>query len=107
MTGCVPHGLRRLVAADEFESGVPAHDFARDANRDGDTEDPGDITGLALPFCGLSQLTLGGLTLDPAFDDGTVAYIASAGHSVTSTPVTATLNNSSDRVSIRKGTDLT
>ena len=105
LTGCVPHGLRYLVAADEFEAGVPAHDFARDTNRDGDTEDPGDIAGLALPFCGLSELILGGLTLAPAFDDGTVAYIASAGHSVTSTTVTVTLNGSSDRVSIRKGTD--
>ena len=104
-TGCVPHGLRYLVAADEFEAGVPAHDFTRDANGDGDTTDPGDIDGLALPFCGLSQLTLGGLTLGPAFDDGTVAYIASAGHSVTSTTVTATLNNSADGVSITKGTD--
>ena len=66
---------------------------------------PAISTGLVLPFCGLSQLTLGGLTLDPAFDDGTVAYIASAGHSVTSTTVTATLNNSADGVSITKGTD--
>ena len=105
LTGCVPHGLRRLVAAADFATGVPAHDFARDANGDGDTTDTGDIDGLALPFCGLSQLTLGGLTLDPAFDDGTVAYIASAGHSVTSTTVTATLNNSADGVSITKGTD--
>ena len=101
----MPHGLRYLVAAGEFVSGVPAHDFTRDANGDGDTTDSGDITGLALPFCALSQLTLGSLTLDPAFDDGTVAYIASAGHSVTSTTVTATLNNSADGVSITKGTD--
>ena len=105
LTGCVPHGLRYLVTASEFASGVPAHDFALDANRDGDTLDTGDIAGLALPFCALSQLTLGGLTLGPAFDDGTVAYIASAGHSVTSTTVTATLNNSADGVSITKGTD--
>ena len=105
LTGCVPHGLRRLVAAADFATGVPAHDFARDTNRDGDTEDAGDIAGLVLPFCGLSQLTLGGLTLEPDFDDGTVAYIASAGHSVTSTTVTATLNGSSDRVSIRKSTE--
>ena len=105
LTGCVPHGLRYLVAAGEFVSGVPAHDFTRDANGDGDTTDSGDIVGLALPFCALSQLTLGSLTLDPAFDDGTVAYIASAGHSVTSTTVTATLNNSADGVSITKGTD--
>ena len=34
-----------------------------------------------------------------------MAYIASAGHSVTSTTVTATLNGSSDRVSIRKSTE--
>ena len=105
LTGCVPHGLRYLVTAADFLTDVPAHDFARDANGDGDTTDSGDIVGLALPFCALSQLTLGSLTLDPAFDDGTVAYIASAGHSVTSTTVTATLNNSADGVSITKGTD--
>ena len=105
LTGCVPHGLRYLVTAAEFASGVPAHDFARDANGDGDTADPGDIAGLALPFCALSQLTLGGLTLEPAFDAGTVAYAAAAGHFVTSTTVTATLNNSADGVSITKGTD--
>ena len=105
LTGCVPHGLRYLVTADEFEAGVPAHDFATDANGDGDTADPGDIAGLALPFCALSQLTLGSLTLEPAFDAGTVAYTASAGHFVTSTTVTATLNNSADGVSITKGAD--
>ena len=59
-----------------------------------------------LPFCGLSQLTLGGLTLEPAFDDGTVAYIASAGHSVTSTAVTATLNGSSGPRVDQEGHDL-
>ena len=67
--------------------------------------DPGDIDGLALPFCALSQLTLGSLTLEPAFDDRTVAYFAYAAHSVTTTTVTATLNNSADGVSITKGTD--
>ena len=105
-TGCVPDGLRYLVTALEFEPGIPAHDFAWDENRDGDTADPDDIAGLALPFCGLSDLTLGGgLTLDPAFASGVEAYTASAAHAVTSTTVTATLNNSADGVSITKGAD--
>ena len=109
-TGCVPDGLRYLVTALEFEPGIPAHDFALDENRDGDTADPGDIAGLALPFCGLRELTLGtltlgGLTLDPAFASGVEAYTASAAHAVTSTTVTATLNNSADGVSITKGAD--
>ena len=76
-----------------------------DANRDGDTADPGDIAGLALPFCGLRELTLGGLTLEPAFASDAEAYTASAAHAVTSTTVTATLNNHADGVSITKGAD--
>ena len=59
LTGCVPVELRFLVTADEFAEGVPAHDFiALDANRDGDTDDAGDIPGLNLPFCMLSALAL-------------------------------------------------
>ena len=54
-TGCVPHGLRYLVTAPDFATDVPAHDFAWDENGDGDTADPGDIAGLALPFCGLER----------------------------------------------------
>ena len=104
-TGCVPNGLRYLLTQPEFEPDVPAHDFALDANRDGDTADPGDIAGLALPFCGLRELTLGGLTLEPAFASDAEAYTASAAHAVTSTTVTATLNNHADGVSITKGAD--
>ena len=63
----MPNGLRYLLNESEFAPDVPAHDFALDANGDGDTADPGDIAGLALPFCGLRELTLGGLTLEPAF----------------------------------------
>ena len=53
----------------------------------------------------LSDLTLGGLTLEPAFASGAEAYTASAAHAVTSTTVTATLNNHADGVSITKGAD--
>ena len=91
-TGCVPYGLRYLLNKSQLEVDmmyVPAHDFAWDENRDGDTEDPDDISGLELPFCGLSDLTLSGLTLEPAFSaSGIEAYTASAAHSVTSTTVT-------------------
>ena len=90
-TGCVPHGLRDLLNRSEFAPDIPAHDFAWDENRDGDTADPDDIAGLELPFCGLSDLTLGGgLTLDPAFASGVEAYTAAAAYAVTSTTVTAT-----------------
>ncbi len=104
-TGCVPNGLRHLLTQPEFAPDVPAHDFALDANGDGDTADPGDIAGLTLPFCGLRELTLGGLTLEPAFASDAEAYTASAAHAVTSTTVTATLNNHADGVSITKGAD--
>ena len=105
LTGCVPLGLRDLVAADDFAQGVPAHDFiAVDANRDGDTYDDGDIPGLHLPFCMLGALALSDGTLVPAFAGGTAAYTADVANSVDSTTVTATLPNSSDRLSIRKGT---
>ena len=104
-TGCVPNGLRYLLTQPEFEPDVPAHDFALDANGDGDTADPGDIAGLALPFCALRELTLGGLALEPAFASDAEAYTASAAHAVTSTTVTATLNNHADGVSITKGAD--
>ena len=103
-TGCVPHGLRDLLNEPDFAPDVPAHDFAWDENRDGDTADPGDIAGLALPFCGLSDLTLGTLTLEPAFASGVEAYTAAAARAVTSTTVTATLNGNAD-VSITKGAD--
>ena len=104
-TGCVPNGLRYLLTQPEFAPDVPVHDFALDANGDGDTADAGDIAGLALPFCGLRELTLGGLTLEPAFASDAEAYTASAAHAVTSTTVTATLNNHADGVSITKGAD--
>ena len=104
-TGCVPDGLRDLLNRPEFAPDVPAHDFALDANLDGDTADPGDIAGLALPFCALRELTLGGLTLEPAFASGAETYTASAAHAVTSTTVTATPNNNADGVSITKGAD--
>ena len=104
-TGCVPNGLRYLLTQPEFAPDVPAHDFALDANGDGDTADPGDIAGLALPFCALRGLTLGGLALDPAFASGAETYTASAAHAVTSTTVTASLHDGADDVSITRGAD--
>ena len=104
-TGCVPNGLRYLLNESEFAPDVPAHDFALDANGDGDTADPGDIAGLALPFCALRELTLGGLTLEPAFASATETYTASAAHAVTSTTVTASLHDGADDVSITRGAD--
>ncbi len=103
LTGCVPHELRYLVAADEFAPDVPAHDFiAVDANGDGDTDDPDDIPGLNLPFCMVSALDLSDVTLDPSFVSGTAVYTADVFNEVQSTTVTATLADSNDRLSIRK-----
>ena len=109
LTGCVPHGLRYLVAAEEFAAGVPAQDFiAVDANRDGDTDDPDDTPGLNLPFCMLSALDLSDVTLVPSFASGTVAYTAAVATTVAATTVTATLptlpDGDTDSVSIKKGT---
>ena len=106
LTGCVPHGLRYLLAADEFAPGIPAQDFiAVDANGDGDFGHPDDIPGLNLPFCMLSALDLSDVTLVPSFASGTVSYTASVANTVESTTVTATLNDDGDRVSIMKGTN--
>ena len=106
LTGCVPHGLRYLVAAEEFAAGVPAQDFiAVDANGDGDTDDPDDTPGLNLPFCMLSALEFSDVTLVPAFASGTAAYTASVANTVAATTVTATLNDDGDRLSIKKGTN--
>ena len=108
LTGCVPHGLRVLLAAEAVDRGIaghemaPAQDFiAVDANGDGDTDDEGDVPGLNLPFCMLSALTLSDATLDPVFAPGTAAYTTDG--TVASTTVTATLNDPSDRVSIKTG----
>ena len=118
LTGCVPLGLRFLLTAPDFEStefdpdrrplNIPAQDFiAEDANGDGDTDDPGDTPGLHLPFCMLGALAFSGVSLDAAFTSGTPTYTADVASTVESTTVTATLDadaESSDRVSIRKGT---
>ena len=107
LTGCVPHGLRVLLAAEAIETGIagqvaPAQDFiAVDANGDGDTDDEADVPGLNLPFCMLSALTLSDVTLDPVFAPGTAAYTTDG--TVASTTVTATLNDPGDRLSVRKG----
>ena len=106
LTGCVPHGLRVLLAAEALDLGggemTPAQDFiAVDANRDGDTDDEADVPGVNLPFCMLSALTLSDATLDPVFAPGTAAYTTDG--TVASTTVTATLSDPGDRLSVRKG----
>ena len=115
LTGCVPYGLRYLLNKSDLDVGigvdVPAHDFTRDYDGDGDYDDEYDTEGLSLPFCGLSDLTLSGLTLEPAFSASVEAYTASAAHSVTSTTVSASLNPpigglGTDELTITKGTDL-
>ena len=104
----MPLGLRHLLAADELFPGVPAHDFiAVDANSDGDTDDREDTPGLNLPFCMVSALEFSDVSLTPAFASGTAAYTASVASTVAATTVTATLDanaDSSDRLSIMKGT---
>ena len=106
LTGCVPHGLRYLVAADEFAPDVPAHDFIGvDANGDRDTDDPDDIPGLNLPFCMVSALTVSDVSLIPAFSSGTAAYTADVANTVESTTVTATLHDANDTLTIMKGRD--
>ena len=96
LSGCVP---------DQLRAGLTNHDFiAVDANSDGDTADTGDTPGL--PFCTLRSLTFSGdVTLNPEFTSSTTTYTASAAHDVEITTVTAPLNNSSNTVSIMKGTD--
>ena len=96
LSGCVP---------DQLRAGLTNHDFiAVDANGDGDTADTGDTPGL--PFCTLNSLTFSGdVTLNPEFTSSTTTYTASAAHDVATTTVTAPLNNSSNTVSIMKGTD--
>ena len=101
LSGCVPDALRYLNINHDF--------IAVDANGDGDTDDAGDTPGL--PFCTLGLLALstpafsGNLTLNPEFTSSTTTYTASAAHGVTSTTVTASLNNAVNTVSIIKGTD--
>ena len=101
LSGCVPDALRYLNINHDF--------IAVDANGDGDTDDAGDTPGL--PFCTLGLLALstpafsGNLTLNPEFTSSTTTYTASAAHGVTSTTVTASLNNADNTVSIIKGTD--
>ena len=43
------------------------------------------------------------MTLEPAFASGVEAYTAAAAYAVTSTTVTASLNNSADVLAITKG----
>ena len=103
-TGCVPHELRHLVTSAEFEPGVPAHDFiAVDANGDSDTDDDGDTPGLNLPFCLLSALMLSDVTLVPPFAVDTTTYTALVDNGVAATTVMATLNESGDSASTKKG----
>ena len=102
--GCVPLGLRFLLDAPHFEPGVQAQDFMPvDLNGDGDTDDPFEDSGFDLPFCLLTELELGGLSLDPSFSSGTLAYTASAPPELASTTITATVSSDSDAVSVTIG----
>ena len=84
----------------------PTTSSPKDANNDGDFDDFEDTPGLNLPFCMVSALTFSDVpTLVPSFASGTVAYTASVATTVAATTVTATLPDSNDRLSIRKGTN--
>ena len=50
LRGCVPAELEYLLTAALLEDGSPPHDFGVDANGDCDFNDPGDTSGLNLPF---------------------------------------------------------
>ena len=98
LTGCVPNGLRYLMNAPDVTMLDPeATDDEMLTLR------AQDFIALNLPFCTLSSLTLSGVTLEPAFASDTVVYTASVAYTVESTTVTATLHNSNDTISIRKG----
>ena len=104
LTGCVPLGLRHLLAAPANTLGVPAHDFiAVDANGDGDSADAGDTPGLGLPFCLLRELHLRDATLDPPFASGRAAYAAAMADDAMETVMTATAHDAGDALTIRKG----
>ena len=93
-TGCIPHGLRALLAVPVPEDAPPAHDFA----------------SLILPFCMLRDLRFSGLTLEPPFAGGTTpfvavtnpaaAYTTTVSGGVTETVVTAALYDARDEFTI-------
>ena len=93
-SGCIPHGLRALLAVSVPDGGPPAHDFS----------------SLILPFCLLRVLQFSDVTLEPPFAGGTTpfiavtnpaaAYSASVPGSVTETVVTATLYDARDELTI-------
>jgi len=102
----VPLGLRFLLDTPDIEPGVQAQDFIPvDLNGDGDTDDPFEDTDFDLPFCLLTALELSGLTLEPAFSSGTLAYTASAPRQLASTTVTGTVSNDGDAISITTGSE--
>ena len=107
LAGCVPYGLRYLLAAPNYpvayDTSFPAHDFLTvGANSDGDTADAGDTPSLSLPFCLLRDLHLSGAPLDPPFGDDPAVYAAAVAADVAETAVTATPHGAGDRVTIRK-----
>ncbi len=93
-TGCIPHGLRALLAVPVPEDAPPAHDFS----------------SLVLPFCLLRDLQFSDVTLEPPFTGGTTpfiavtnpaaAYSAAVPGSVTETVVTAALYDPRDELTI-------
>ena len=93
-TGCIPHGLRALLAVPVPEGAPAAHDFS----------------SLILPFCLLRDLQFSDVTLEPPFTGGTTpfiavtnpaaAYSAAVPGSVTETVVTAALYDPRDEITI-------
>ena len=96
-TGCIPHGLRALLAVPVPDGAPPAHDFS----------------SLILPFCLLRALQFSDVTLEPPFAGGTTpfiavtspaaAYTAAVSGSVAETVVTATLYDPRDELTIHLG----
>ena len=103
LTGCVPIGLRHLLAAPVDALGFPVHDFlAVDANGDGDSADAGDTPSLGMPFCLLRELHLENAPLDPPFTVGRAVYAAAVAGDIVETIVTATAHEADAAVAIRK-----
>ena len=110
LTGCVPVGC--AISWPPWTTWIPgaglqdapAQDFIpKDRNNDGDFDDLVDTPGLNLPFCMVSALAFSDVILTPPFASATAAYTASVANTVEATTVTATVDDSNDRLSIRKG----
>ena len=96
LSGCIPYGLRALLALSGDVDAPPAH----------------DLPALILPVCLLRDLQIRGAPLDRPFAGGTTphvavttgaaSYSATVPGSVTETAVTAALHDARDTVTILK-----